>query len=81
MKRWAWLATAALIVILAGSVSKASADEQGWGLTLHSPQAGYMYLYLTSEGFVLVVKETGANFVTHSPDWRMVIYNNQTRLY
>jgi hypothetical protein len=82
MKRWICFAVAVSLVgaIFAPSQS-AKADEQGWGIVMRGPESGIMYLYVTSEGFALVMKETGATFVSHAPDWRMVMYNDTTHVY
>lgn len=73
------------LVVVAGmtlfGVQPAQADEPGWGLLIRSPHVGIVYLYITSEGFAIVVKETGAKFVTHAPDWRLVMYNDKTKVY
>jgi hypothetical protein len=59
----------------------AQAQEPGWGLLIQSPHVGTLYLYLTNEGFATVMKETGATFASHSPDWMLVIYNDKTKVY
>jgi hypothetical protein len=59
----------------------AQAQEPGWGLLIKSPHVGIVYLYITNDGFALVVKETGAKFVTHAPDWKLVMYNDKTQVY
>src|SRR6185437_2940312 len=82
MKRWICFAVAVSLVgaIFAPS-QPAKADEQGWGMVMRGPESGVMYLYVTSEGFALVMKQTGATFVSHAPDWRMVMYNDTSHVY
>ncbi|HEY9792980.1 MAG TPA: hypothetical protein V6D22_21440 [Candidatus Obscuribacterales bacterium] len=82
MKRWNWL----LAALAAGSfictpMQTAQADEPGWGLMVKSPHVGILYLYITKDGFAIVIKETGAKFVTHSPEWRVVMYNDNSKVY
>ncbi len=59
----------------------AEADEQGWGLLVNSPHVGKIYVYVTGEGFAISLPKTGAKFVTHAPDWRVIIYNDKTHVY
>lgn len=82
MKSWTWLwAICFVLSALWLPFQSVQADEQGWGLMIKSPHVGIVYLYITSEGFALVIKQTGAKFVTHAPDWRLVMYNDKTQVY
>src|ERR1700693_1856060 len=82
MKRWTWMLTAVAVgCVFLGPVQSSPADEQGWGLMVKSPHVGILYLYITKEGFAIVIKETGAKFVTHAPEWRVVMYNDNSKVY
>src|SRR5688572_22969730 len=82
MKRWTRLLTAALACgLLCAPPQAAQADEQGWGLALKSPHLGMLYLYVTTQGFALVYPKTGAKFVMHAPNWKVVMYNDKTKTY
>lgn len=83
MRRWTWLLTAvAASGLVLNSLQPASAGtEAGWGLLLKSPHLGTLYLYVTAQGFALVYPKTGAKFVMHSPNWKVVMYNDKTRTY
>ena len=78
MKRWKSLVTAVVAAgFLLSPVQTSQADEPGWGLMVKSPHVGILYLYITNGGFAIVIKETGAKFVTHSPEWRVVMAQRQ----
>jgi hypothetical protein len=82
MKRCNWLLAAVMAMALViAPIQFAQADEQGWGLMIKSPHVGILYLYITNEGFAIVIKETGAKFVTHAPEWRVVMYNDKSQVY
>jgi hypothetical protein len=82
MKRWTRLLTVALACgLLCAPIQPAQADEQGWGLALKSPHLGMLYLYVTTQGFALVYPKTGAKFVMHAPNWKVVMYNDKTKTY
>jgi hypothetical protein len=82
MKRWSWLMAASLSCgVFLSPLQPSLADEQGWGLMLKSPHLGILYVYLTDNGFAIVYPKTGAKFVTHAPDWRVVMYNDSTKTY
>lgn len=40
-----------------------------------------LYLYVTPKGFALVYPKTGAKFVMHDPNWKVVMYNDKTKTY
>jgi hypothetical protein len=83
MKRWKSFTAAALAAtfLLLPTPPAAKADEQGWGLMVKSPHVGILYLYITEAGFAIMIKETGAKFVTHAPEWRVAMYNDKSRVY
>lgn len=82
MKHWkSWTAAVAVFCLMLGPVPASQADEQGWGLMVKSPHVGVLFLYITKQGFAIVIKETGAKFVTHAPEWRVVMYNDNSKVY
>jgi hypothetical protein len=82
MKSWKLMVSAVLScsLLLCGAPNSL-ADEQGWGMLVRSPQIGLVYVYITPQGFAIVIPKTGAKFVTHAPDWKVVLYNDKTQLY
>jgi hypothetical protein len=82
MKRWTGLLTAVVAGgLILTPLQSAKADEPGWGLALKSPHLGMLYLYVTTQGFALVYPKTGAKFVMHAPNWKVVMYNDKTKTY
>lgn len=81
MKRWNSLLVAGLILGMLSNPLAARADEQGHGMILNSPHAGMLYLYVTPNGIALVFPKTGAKIVLHSPDWKVVMYNDKSKVY
>lgn len=82
MKLWNWLLSAGLILgMLINPMLAARADEAGHGMILQSPHAGTLYLYVTQNGIALVFPKTGAKIVLHSPQWKVVMYNDKSKVY
>lgn len=78
-RRVAFMA-AALTVLLAVSSAPAQADDKGWVLTQKSLMMGDMYLYVSPQGFKFVNPKAGVNFVTRSPNWDVIMYNDKTKV-
>lgn len=70
----------ALVASFATLQSPASADESGWVLTQKSLLFGDMYLYVSAQGFKFVNPKAGLNFVTRSPSWDVVMFNDKTKV-
>lgn len=77
--RLAWLALA-LVVHFGASALPANADDKGWILTQKSLMMGDMYLYVSPQGFKFVNPKAGVNFVTRSPNWDVVMFNDRTKV-
>src|SRR5690348_5191195 len=74
------LLTLALLAHLAVLPNAAQADDKGWVLTQKSLTLGDMYLYVSPSGFKFVNPKAGVNFVTRSPNWDVVMYNDKTKV-
>ncbi|MBA3994276.1 MAG: hypothetical protein C0469_12180 [Cyanobacteria bacterium DS2.3.42] len=74
------LLTLALLVHFAVSSTPARADDKGWVLTQKSLTLGDMYLYVSPSGFKFTNPKAGVNFVTRSPNWDVVMYNDKTKV-
>lgn len=72
--------TLALAAYLAVSTNPAEADDKGWVLTQKSLTLGDMYLYVSPSGFKFVNPKAGVNFVTRSPNWDVIMYNDKTKV-
>lgn len=70
----------ALVAYFAFSSAPAQADDKGWVLTQKSLMMGDMYLYVSPSGFKFVNPKAGVNFVTRSPNWDVVMYNDKTKV-
>ncbi len=82
MKRWNWLLSAGLILgMLVNPMLSAKADEPGHGMILNSPHVGLLYLYVTQGGIAVVFPKTGAKIVLHAPQWKVVMYNDKSKVY
>lgn len=82
MKRWKWFLAATITSgLLLAPLQPSNADDPGHGLLIKSPHVGTLYLYITEKGFAIVIPKTGAKIVTHDPDWRLVMYNDKTKVY
>ncbi|MCC7528500.1 MAG: hypothetical protein IT342_08260 [Candidatus Melainabacteria bacterium] len=74
------LLTMALVAHLAVSSAPAQADDKGWVLTQKSLMLGDMYLYVSPSGFKFVNPKAGVNFVTRSPNWDVIMFNDRTKV-
>src|SRR5262245_55058496 len=72
-----WLSLLTTTLILAGGPAKA---ETGWVLTQTSKLMGAQRLYITASAVKLVSK-SGFGFVTRSPSWQLVIFNEQGKAF
>jgi len=82
MKRLNWLLSAGLILgMLINPMLSAKADEPGHGMILNSPHVGLLYLYVTQGGIAVVFPKTGAKIVLHAPQWKVVMYNDKSKVY
>lgn len=82
MKRCKWLLSASLVLaVLINPTLAVKADEPGHGMILNSPHAGMLYLYVTANGIALVFPKTGAKIVLHAPNWKVVMYNDKSKVY
>ncbi len=80
IRSWlAWLAVA-LVAHLAAPPLPALADDKGWVLTQKSLMMGDMYLYVSPSGFKFVNPKAGVNFVTRSPNWDVIMFNDRTKV-
>lgn len=70
----------ALIAHLGVSSAPARADDKGWVLTQKSLMMGDMYLYVSPSGFKFVNPKAGVNFVTRSPNWDVLMFNDKTKV-
>ncbi len=74
------LLTLALLVHFVVSSTPARADDKGWVLTQKSLTLGDMYLYVSPSGFKFTNPKAGVNFVTRSPNWDVIMYNDKTKV-
>lgn len=74
------LLTLALLAHFVVSSTPARADDKGWVLTQKSLTLGDMYLYVSPSGFKFVNPKAGVNFVTRSPNWDVIMYNDKTKV-
>lgn len=74
------LLTLALVLPFVASVTPAQADDKGWVLTQKSLMMGDMYLYVSPSGFKFVNPKAGVNFVTRSPNWDVIMFNDRTKV-
>jgi hypothetical protein len=70
----------ALAAHLAVASAPAKADDKGWVLTQKSLMLGDMYLYVSPSGFKFVNPKAGVNFVTRSPNWDVIMFNDRTKV-
>lgn len=71
---------AALALYLVVSCLPVNADDKGWVLTQKSLMMGDMYLYVSPQGFKFVNPKAGVNFVTRSPNWDVIMFNDRTKV-
>jgi len=70
----------ALVLPLMAFTRPALADDKGWVLTQKSLMMGDMYLYVSPSGFKFVNPKAGVNFVTRSPNWDVIMFNDRTKV-
>jgi len=68
------------LAILSASAALA-VDDPGWVLTQQSATFGDQYVYITKNGLKCVNPRAGFAFVSHAPDWNVILYNEKTRVY
>jgi hypothetical protein len=79
IRLWALGSFSALLLF--GSATSASADEQGWVLTQRSIKFGDQYVYIGSNGIKVLNPIKGVGLVTTGPSWNVVFFNNKQRTY
>lgn len=70
----------ALLAHLGVSSVPAQAADKGWVLTQKSLMMGDMYLYVSPSGFKFTNPKAGVNFVTRSPNWDVLMFNDKTKV-
>lgn len=78
--RFIWSAMA-VVLLSCGGALPVVAQDAGWVLTQKSASLGDQYVYISPNGMKCVNPRIGFAIVTHAPDWRLVMYNEKTKVF